>query len=131
MAPVAITPDELGDHWQHTRLNATLEVYRGEERFGAVPGNEMGESFAELVAHAARTRELCAGTIIGSGTVSHSSYRQAGSCCIAERRAIEMIDGVEALTGYLQFEEVVRMQAVSAKDDLPLFGVMQQRVVRA
>ena len=132
VAPVAVTPDELGEHWQNGRIiNATLEVYRGDEGFGAVPADEMGESFIELLTHAAGTRELCAGTIIGSGTVSHSRYQEVGSCCIAERRAIEMIDTGEAQTSYLRFSERVRMQARLSDSELPLFGLLDQRVVRA
>lgn len=131
MAPVAVTPDELGNGWQGHRVTAVLKVEREGEVFGAVPATGMALGFDELIAHAARTRPLCAGTVIGSGTVSHSSYRQVGSCCISERRAIEMIDnnGV-ATTPYLHFGERVRMQARGA-DGVPLFGVMDQRVVRA
>lgn len=131
VAPVAVTPDEFGDNWQDGYLKATLEVYRGDERFGAVPSDEMGESFIDLAVHAARTRDLCAGTIIGSGTVSHSQYQTLGSCCIAERRAIEMIDHGSAQTPYLQFSERIRMQARLADNEPPLFGVLDQQVVKA
>lgn len=131
MAPVAITPDELGTLWQHNRVTAVLEVERNGEAFGAVPATGMAQGFDELIAHAARTRPLCAGTVVGSGTVSHGSYRQVGSCCISERRAIEMIDNDgAAITPYLHFGERVRMQA-RGPDGLPLFGVMDQRVVSA
>lgn len=132
MAPIALTPDELGPHWERSRVTATLVVERGEERFGAVPATEMAQGFDELIAHAARTRPLCAGTIVGSGTVSHSSFRQAGSCCISERRAIEMIDQAgQASTPYLHFGERVRMRALAATGGEPLFGTLDQRVVRA
>ena len=130
MAPIAMTPDELGGAWQNHRILATLHVERNGERFGAVPATEMELGFDELIAHAARTRPLCAGTLIGSGTVSHSRYRDVGSCCISERRAIEMIDheGV-ASTPFLAFGERVRMRAVGEGSELPLFGVLDQRVV--
>lgn len=132
MAPIAVTPDELGSSWQDQCLTATLQVERNGERFGAVPATGMAQGFDALIAHAARTRPLCAGTIIGSGTVSHASYRDSGSCCISERRAIEMIDhGGVASTPYLQFGERVRMLALGADSDLPLFGVMDQVVVCA
>lgn len=131
VAPVAVTPDELGTQWQDGRIRATLEVYRGDERFGAVPADEMGESFIDLVTHAAGTRELCAGTIIGSGTVSHSRYHEVGSCCITERRAIEMIDSGDAQTAYLRFNERVRMQVRLVDSEPPLFGLLDQRVVKA
>jgi fumarylacetoacetate (FAA) hydrolase len=131
MAPFALTPDELGPLWSRQRVQATLVVERNGERFGAVPATEMGWGFDELVAHAAATRDLCAGTIIGSGTVSHSGYREHGSCCIAERRAIEMIDSAgTASTSYLHFGERVRMVAQGNKAGVPLFGEMNQAVVR-
>jgi fumarylacetoacetate (FAA) hydrolase len=130
MAPIAVTPDELGSVWQSQRVVATLHVERNGERFGAVPATEMELGFDELIAHAASTRPLCAGTIVGSGTVSHSRYRAVGSCCISERRAIEMIDhdGV-ASTPFLKFGERVRMWAANEGSELPLFGVLDQRVI--
>jgi len=132
VAPIAVTPDELGSAWQNHRILATLVVERDGERFGAVPATEMERGFDELIAHAARTRPLCAGTLIGSGTVSHSRYREVGSCCISERRAIEMIDhGGVASTPFLRFGERVRMVAFGNEPDLPLFGVLDQRVVNS
>ena len=130
-APIAVTPDELQGAWADNRITATLEVWRNDEPFGAVPATEAVYGFDELIAHAARTRTLCAGTIIGSGTVSHSGYRRYGSCCIAERRAIEIIDGGAAATPFLAFGERVRMQARADAADLPLFGAIDQRVVDA
>ncbi len=132
MAPFAVTPDELGAQWRQARVQATLEIWRNDERYGVVPATEMGWGFDQLVAHAAAMRELCAGTVIGSGTVSHSRYREVGSCCIAERRAIEMIDNAgTATTPYLRFGERVRMLAHGNSDALPLFGVIDQRVMAA
>src|SRR5690606_25166475 len=129
LAPIAVTPDELGGAWQTHRMVATLHVERNGQRFGSVPATEMAQGFDELIAHAARTRPLCAGTLLGSGTVSHSRYREVGSCCISERRAIEMIDhGGAASTPYLSFGERVRMTAVAEDSALPLFGVLDQRV---
>jgi fumarylacetoacetate (FAA) hydrolase len=130
MAPIAITTDELGSAWQNQRIIATLLVERDGNRFGAVPATEMAQGFDELISHAARTRPLCAGTLLGSGTVSHSRHREVGSCCISERRAIEMIDhdGV-ASTPYLHFGERVRMLALGEEPAPPLFGVLNQRVV--
>ena len=132
MAPFAITPDELGALWSNARVQATLEIWRNHERFGAVPATDMQWGFDDLVAHAAATRALCAGTVIGSGTVSHPEYRTVGSCCIAERRAIEMIDsGGTASTGYLKFGERVRMQVLPGANGLSPFGALDQRVVLA
>jgi fumarylacetoacetate (FAA) hydrolase len=132
MAPFAVTPDELGPLWFRQRVRATLVVERNGERFGAVPASEMSWGFDELVAHAAATRDLCAGTVIGSGTVSHSRYRDHGSCCIAERRAIEMINNQGAAsTAYLRFGERVRMLAQGTGKETCLFGVIDQGVVKA
>jgi fumarylacetoacetate (FAA) hydrolase len=131
MAPVAITLDELGAAWTDGRVQARLDVRRDDVPFGAVAATEMAFGFHELLAHAARTRRLCAGTIVGSGTVSSRSFRETGSCCIAERRAIEMIDSGSARTGFLKFGEVVRMEARIEGHEVPPFGVMEQRVVSA
>lgn len=131
MAPFALTPDELGATWSRHRVQATVVIERNGTAFGAVPATEMGVGFDELVAHAAATRDLCAGTIIGSGTVSHSGYRQYGSCCIAERRAIEMIDNEgKASTPYLHFGERVRMSGLGVDTSVNLFGVIDQAVVQ-
>lgn len=129
MAPVAVTLDELGDCWQDQRITAALEVVRNDEHFGEVPATEMDIGFGTLIAHAARNRPLCAGTVLGSGTVSHSRYAVVGSCCISERRAIEMIQSGSASTAFLHFGESVTMQAKAGKSAVPLFGVLTQRVV--
>src|SRR5690606_15424829 len=131
LAPIAVTLDELGPAWADGRITATLEVWRNGTPFGAVPATEAACGFAELIAHAARTRTLAAGTIIGSGTVSHSGYRAYGSCCIAERRAIEIIEHGVPETPFLAFGERVRMQARGETEGTPLFGAIDQRVVRA
>jgi fumarylacetoacetate (FAA) hydrolase len=104
-----------------------MRVWRNEEEFGVVPSLEMGHGFHDLIAHAARTRDLCAGTIIGSGTVSSASYREVGSCCIAERRAIEMLDRGAPQTPFLGFGEQVRIEASLDWADAS-FGRIDQRV---
>lgn len=129
-APIALTPDELGDAWRNCRVHATLEVRRGEEVFGRVPSDEMSYGFDELIVHAARTRALCAGTIVGSGTVSSSRYAEVGSCCISERQAIEMIAQGAAQTRYLRYGERVRMTASAAGFNVPLFGAMDNAVAK-
>lgn len=90
----------------------------------------MAWSFAQLIAHAAATRRLPAGTIIGSGTVSNANFRDVGSSCIAERRGIEIVDTGTATTGFMTFGDRVRMEA-RARDGTPLFGAIDQRVVQA
>jgi fumarylacetoacetate (FAA) hydrolase len=89
----------------------------------------MAHGFDELVAHAASTRTLCAGTIIGSGTVSNDNYREVGSSCIAERRAIEMLDDGAALTPFMHFGDTVRIEARMPNGGV-MFGAIDQRVVR-
>jgi fumarylacetoacetate (FAA) hydrolase len=90
----------------------------------------MSVGFHDLVAHAAATRSLCAGTIIGSGTVSNANYREIGSSCISERRGIELIDSGEPLTPFMSFGDRVLMEARVAEGDT-LFGAIDQRVVKA
>ena len=130
MAPVAITPDELGVHWRDGRVDLPLLVDWNGTRFGAAQGYAMRWSFPEHVAHAAKTRSLCAGTIIGGGTVSNDDYREVGSSCIAERRGIETIDEGKATTGFMKFGDRVRMEA-TLPNGAPLFGVIDQKVVQA
>jgi fumarylacetoacetate (FAA) hydrolase len=105
-APVAITPDELGHDWRDGRVHLSLHVEWNGREFGRPHGREMNFSFGELIAHAARTRNLAAGSILGSGTVSNAD-RSAGSACIAERRVIEMIDEGRARTGFMRFGDRV------------------------
>ena len=128
VAPIALTPDELGAAWDRGRVALPLQVWWNEQKFGAALGSAMAFSFPQLVAHAARTRSLCAGTIIGSGTVSNDNYREVGSSCIAERRAIELLDTGESRTAYMRFGDTVRMTALTAAGDAP-FGSIAQRVV--
>ncbi len=130
LAPVAITPDELGVHWRDGRVDLPLIIDWNGKRFGAAEGYPMSWSFPEHVAHAARTRSLCAGTIIGGGTVSNENYREVGSSCIAERRGIETIDEGKPRTAFMKFGDRVRMEA-TLPDGTPLFGVIDQRVVKA
>jgi fumarylacetoacetate (FAA) hydrolase len=130
MAPFAVTPDELGADWRDGRVAADLLVEWNGARFGLVRGDEMAFSFGELVAHAARTRDLVAGTIIGSGTVSNAAYATRGSACISERRAIEIIAGGKPETPFMAHGDRVRMQAITSDGRTP-FGTIDQVVARA
>jgi fumarylacetoacetate (FAA) hydrolase len=130
MAPFACTPNELGDAWNNGRVCMDLLVDWNGKRFGAANGEPMGYGFHELVAHAARTRNLVAGTVIGSGTVSNENFREVGSSCIAERRGIEMVDEGAARTEFMRFGDTVRMQGTMADGRAP-FGVIDQKVVKA
>ncbi|KVV64830.1 fumarylacetoacetate hydrolase [Burkholderia cepacia] len=128
-APVAVTPDELGEHWRDGRVHLSLHVEWNDHWFGHPHGREMNFGFGELIAHAARTRRLSAGTIVGSGTVSNAD-RGAGSACLAERRVIEMIDKGGARTRFMRFGDRIRMTARDDAGNAP-FGTIDQRVVRA
>ena len=125
-----MTPDELGDAWRDARVHLDLLVDWNGERFGAANGGAMAFGFDDLIAHAALTRDLVAGTIIGSGTVSNENYRAVGSSCIAERRGIEIADEGAARTAFMRFGDRVRMEAMLA-DGASVFGAIDQQVVRA
>jgi fumarylacetoacetate (FAA) hydrolase len=126
-APAAVTPDELGNAWSNGRVNLPLNVERSGEWFGHPHGSEMTFHFGDLIAHAAHTRKLSAGTIIGSGTVSNAD-RAVGSACIAERRAIEMIDTGAPSTSFLADGETVRMEVLD-ESGASIFGEINQQVV--
>jgi fumarylacetoacetate (FAA) hydrolase len=128
MAPFAVTPDELGDQWRDGRVCMDLLVDWNGTRFGAANGAPMGFGFHELVAHAARTRHLPAGTVIGSGTVSNPNFREIGSSCIAERRGIEIVDEGAPRTAFMRFGDRVRMEA-RADDGRAPFGAIDQCVI--
>lgn len=130
MAPIAVTPDELGDTWRDGRVCLPLRVEWNGVRFGEPDGAEMAIGFHDLIAHAARTRALTAGTVIGSGTVSNEKHADVGSCCISERRAIEMIADGAARTDFMRFGDRVRME-VLAQDGTSVFGQIDQTVVSA
>lgn len=129
-APIVVTPEELGPHWKNSRVHAELEVRRGEHIVGRVPTDGMSHGFDDLIVHAARTRMLCAGTIIGSGTVSSKAYREVGSCCISECQAVEMIHDGGAATPFLRYGETVGMTAFVPGESTPLFGSLENRVAR-
>jgi fumarylacetoacetate (FAA) hydrolase len=126
--PVAVTPDELGDDWRDGRVHLDLYVFRNGERFGYPNGREMDFSFADIIAHIAYNRKLGAGTVIGSGTVSNKNYQEVGSACLAERRAVEMLSGGEAVTRFLRFGERMRFDALNARGE-SVFGAIDHRVV--
>jgi fumarylacetoacetate (FAA) hydrolase len=127
-SPVAVTPDELGEAWVDGRVELPLQVRRNGEWFGHPNGKEMTFNFFRLIEHAAYSRRLRAGTIIGSGTVSNAS-RDAGSACIAERRAIETLDQGGAKTPFLRFGERVRIEMFDAANR-SIFGAIDQCYVK-
>lgn len=130
VAPVAVTLDELGEAWRDARVDLDLVVQWNGAQFGAANGYAMSVGFDDLVSHAAYSRNLVAGTIIGSGTVSNSNYREVGSSCIAERRGIEIVDQGAPKTAFMRFGDRVRMEA-RARDNSPVFGAIDQHVIKA
>lgn len=128
-SPVAVTPDGLGDAWRDAKLHLPLRSWiNGEELGHPNAGVEMQFDFGELIAHAARTRPLAAGTIVGSGTISNSD-RSVGSSCLAEVRTIEQIETGEARTPFLRFGDRVRID-VADEAGRSIFGAIDQEVVR-
>jgi fumarylacetoacetate (FAA) hydrolase len=129
-SPVAVTPDELGEAWRDHRVHLPLRVELNGDPFGAPDaGTDMVFSFADLIAHAAKTRALTAGSIIGSGTVSNKD-RAAGSACIAERRMLEQIEEGTPKTPFLKFGDRVRIAMTDAQGQ-SIFGAINQHVTRA
>ncbi|MHA6493519.1 fumarylacetoacetate hydrolase family protein [Pseudomonas borbori] len=126
-SPVAITPDELGDSWKDGKVHRPLVSHINGALFGQPnAGVDMTFNFPTLVAHAAKTRPLCTGTIIGSGTVSNYD-RSAGSSCLAEKRMLEVIADGEAKTPFLAFGDRVRIEMFDAAGH-SLFGAIDQVV---
>ena len=136
-SPVAVTPDELGDAWDGGKVHLPLNVDLNGAPFGrANAGVDMTFDFAQLIAHAARTRPLVAGSIIGSGTVSNKLDGEpgkpvaeggAGYSCIAEIRMIETINNGEAKTPFLKFGDNVKIEMLG-KDGTSIFGAIDQTV---
>ena len=129
-SPVAVTPDELGAAWAGAKLHLPLRTHLNGALFGAPEaGIDMTFDFAQLIAHCAKTRNLRAGTIVGSGTVSNYD-RSRGSACLAERRTLELIESGKARTPFLAFGDRVRIEMLDGGGD-SIFGAIEQRVVRA
>jgi fumarylacetoacetate (FAA) hydrolase len=127
-SPVAVTPDELGPAWTGGRLHLTLQTsWNGRTVGRTEAGPEMHFHFGQLIAHLARTRRVRAGSIVGSGTVSNADTARGWSC-IAEKRALEMIEGGAAATDFMQFGDSVRIE-MTGRDGLSVFGAIEQTVV--
>lgn len=126
-SPMAITPDELGVAWDGGKVRLNLHSYLNDNLFGQPnAGTDMTFDFPTLIAHAAKTRVLAPGTIIGSGTVSNRN-REAGSSCIVEKRMLEILDGGQAETPYLRRGDEIKIVMLDAKGN-NLFGNIQQKV---
>jgi fumarylacetoacetate (FAA) hydrolase len=126
-SPVAVTPDELGEAWRDARLHRPLIVHWNGEQVGAPDaGTDMTFDFGQLIAHVAKTRNLRAGSIIGSGTVSNLD-RSRGYCCIAEKRSLEMIEHGQASTPFMKYGDRVRIEMFDAQGQ-SIFGAIEQSV---
>lgn len=126
-SPVAVTPDELGDAWQGGKVHRPLVSHINGALFGQPDaGVDMTFNFPTLVAHAAKTRPLGSGSIIGSGTVSNYD-RSAGSSCLAEKRMLEIVESGEAKTPFLKFGDRVRIEMFDASGH-SIFGAIDQAV---
>jgi fumarylacetoacetate (FAA) hydrolase len=126
LAAIGVTPDELGEAWRDGRIALKLRIERNGQMFGQPDGGEMSYGFDDLIRHAATTRPLCSGTIIGSGTVSNALASVRGSGCIGERRALDTIAG-RAVTPYLSHGESVGLECRGINGE-NLFGSFVQAV---
>ncbi|MDQ3056676.1 MAG: fumarylacetoacetate hydrolase family protein, partial [Pseudomonadota bacterium] len=129
LSPVFVTPDELGDAWNDSKLHLPLLTHINGVWFGAPEaGVDMQFNFAQLIAHAARTRPLSAGTIVGSGTIANEDTSK-GASCFAEKRTVETLETGGAITPFMSFGDVVRIEMLNRDGD-SIFGAIEQRIER-
>ena len=127
-SPIAVTPDALGDAWDGAKLHLPLRAILNDKLIGQPnAGLDMTFDFGQLIAHAAKTRALCAGTIIGSGTVSNLD-RSNGSCCLAEVRMLEIIANGSASTDFMQFGDRIQID-MHDQGGQSIFGEINQQVI--
>jgi len=128
LAPVVVTPDELGEAWRNEKVHLPLLTHLNGELFGQPEaGEDMQFSFAELLAHAAKSRPLAAGTLLGSGTIANQDTSR-GASCLAEKRMLEIIANGKPETPFMQFGDSVRIE-MKARDGASIFGAIEQKVV--
>ncbi len=129
LSPVFLTPDELGDAWHDGKLHLPMRTWINGRWFGeAECGVDMQFGFGELVAHAARTRPLAAGTLVGSGTIANEDTSK-GASCLAEQRTVETLRDGKPATPFLSFGDTVRIEILDAHG-ASLFGAIEQVVTR-
>ncbi|MBS0583243.1 MAG: fumarylacetoacetate hydrolase family protein [Proteobacteria bacterium] len=127
LSPVFVTPDELGDAWKSSKVHLALTTHINGKLFGQPEaGEDMQFSFADLVAHAAKTRPLSAGTIVGSGTIANQDESR-GASCLAERRTLETIRDGKPSTPFLKFGDNVRIEMFD-RAGASVFGAIEQRI---
>lgn len=130
LSPVLVTPDELGDAWRDCKVHLPLHSHINGHWFGSPEaGEDMQFDFAQLIAHAARTRPLCAGTVVGSGTVANKDEAR-GASCLAEKRMLEIIRDGKPSTAFLRFGDRLRIEMRDAAGQ-SIFGAIEQRIVAA
>ena len=130
LSPVMVTPDELGDAWRDGKLHLPLLTSLNGEKFGAPEaGVDMQFDFSQLVAHAAKTRPLSAGTIVGSGTVANEDT-SLGASCFAEQRTVEALRDGKPSTPFMSFGDTVRIEMID-KAGHSIFGAIEQRIQKA
>jgi len=129
LSPVMVTPDELGDAWQNSTLSLALHSTLNGEFFGKPEaGVDMQFNFAQLIAHAAKTRPLTAGTIVGSGTIANQDTG-LGASCLAEIRMLEIIADGKPSTPFMSFGDTIRVEMFDQQGD-SIFGAIDQKIVR-
>ena len=129
LSPVFVTPDKLGDAWRDNKLHLPLLTHINGEWFGAPEaGVDMQFDFSQLVAHAAKTRPLSAGTIVGSGTIANQDTSK-GASCFAEQRVVETLRDGKPSTPFMKFGDVVRIEMLNC-DGHQIFGAIEQRIER-
>jgi fumarylacetoacetate (FAA) hydrolase len=127
LSPVFVTPDELGDSWKDAKLHLPMRTWINGKWFGeAETGVDMQFSFAELIAHVAKTRPLIAGTIVGSGTIANEDTSK-GASCLAEQRTVETLRDGKPATPFLKFGDRVRIEITDA-EGRSVFGAIEQSV---
>ncbi len=126
LSPMAITVDELEDAWKNGRVHLPLDVRYNSEFFGKANAKEMHFHFGELISHAAKTRDLVAGTLIGSGTVSNEDASM-GSCCLAEKRMLEQINDGKIKTEFMKANDTIEIEMKNSMGE-NLFGRIFQKV---
>jgi len=130
LSPVLATPDELGDAWRDAKLHLAMRTWINDKWFGeAEAGVDMQFSFAELVAHAAKTRPLSAGAIVGSGTIANQDTAK-GASCLAEQRTVETLRDGKPSTPFLKFGDRVKIDVIDA-NGASLFGAIEQTVAKS
>ena len=128
LSPVLVTPDELGDHWQNSKLSLPLHSTLNGKFFGEPEaGVDMQFNFAQLVAHAAKTRPLTAGTIVGSGTIANEDTGK-GASCLAEIRMLEIIADGKPSTPFMKFGDNIRIEMFDQQGN-SIFGAIEQKIV--